>query len=102
VSFEPFGEFSAMTTRKFCERLATMTPLRRTSSGSRGVASCTRLLTLKVALSVSVPTSKVAVMVTVPLEADDELKYSMPSMPESCSSIGAATVRASVSAEAPG
>ena len=41
-------------------------------------------------------------MVTVPLEADDELKYSIPSMPESCSSIGAATVRASVSAEAPG
>ena len=50
----------------------------------------------------SVPTSKVAVIVVWPLEAELELKYSRFSIPESCSSIGAATVRASVSADAPG
>ena len=91
-----------MTSRKFCDRLATVTPLRRTSSGSRGVASCTRLLTLKVALSTSVPTSNVAVIVAWPFDAELELKYNRFSTPESCSSIGAATVFASVSAEAPG
>ncbi len=96
------GELSATTSRMLVERLATVMPLRRTSSGRRGVASCTRLLTAKVALSTSVPTSKVAVIVVTPLEAEDELKYSMPSTPESCSSIGAATVLASVSADAPG
>src|SRR3569623_588905 len=62
MSYVLLGELSATTSRMFCERLATVTPLRRTSSGRRGVASCTRLLTLKVALSMSVPTSKVAVM----------------------------------------
>ncbi len=84
------------------ERFCTITPLRRTSSGRRGRAACTRLLTLKVARSTSVPTSKVAVMVSAPSEPAVELKYSMPSMPESCSSMGAATVCAMVSALAPG
>jgi len=84
------------------ERFCTTTPVRRTSSGRRGSAICTRLLTWIVALLTSVPTSNVPVMVSVPLEAEDELKYSRPSTPESCSSIGAATVRASVSALAPG
>lgn len=102
MSRSPPGEVTAITSRKLDERLATCTPLRRTSSGSRGVASWTRLLMLKVALSTSVPTSKVAVMVVCPLEAELELKYSRFSTPDSCSSIGAATVRASVSAEAPG
>ena len=41
-------------------------------------------------------------MVVWPLDAELELKYSSFSTPESCSSIGAATVRARVSAEAPG
>ena len=40
-----------------------MTPLRRTSSGRRGSASCTRLLRWNTALSTSVPTSNVAVIV---------------------------------------
>jgi hypothetical protein len=83
-------------------RFCTSTPLRRTSSGNRGSASCTRLLTLKTAVSTFVPTSNVAVIDNVPFDADDELKYSMPSTPESCSSIGAATVCARVSALAPG
>jgi len=51
-----------------------VTPLRRTSSGSRGSASCTRLLTLKVAWSMSVPTSKVVVIVTWPFDDELELK----------------------------
>ena len=64
------GEFSATAIKKLLLRLATTTPLRRTSSGSRGVANCTRLLTLKTALSTSVPTSKVAVMVVWPLDEE--------------------------------
>ncbi len=50
----------------------------------------------------SVPISKVAVMATEPLADAEEVKYSRFSTPLNCSSIGAATVRASVSAEAPG
>src|SRR3954467_15649380 len=41
-------------------------------------------------------------MVSEPVEEEVELKYESFSTPESCSSIGAATVRASVSALAPG
>ena len=67
-------------------------PVRRTSSGKRGNAILTRLLTLKVAWSISVPTSKVIVIVSVPLESALELKYRRFSTPLSCSSIGAATV----------
>ena len=96
------GEFRPTAIRKLLLRLATTTPLRRTSSGSRGVASCTRLLTLNTALSTSVPTSKVAVIVVCPLLDEDEPKYSRFSSPDSCSSIGAATVLARVSADAPG
>src|SRR5258706_626096 len=84
------------------ERFCTRTPLRRTSSGSRGSAICTRLLTWKVALSMSVPTSKVTTVLSVPSEAVLDWKYTIPSVPESCSSIGAATVLAMVSALAPG
>ena len=71
-------------------------------SGRRGSAILTRLLTFTVAMSMLVPTSNVAVIVNVPLEAAVELKYSRFSTPDSCSSIGAATVRVSVSLEAPG
>lgn len=56
------------------ERFWTITPLRRTSSGRRGSAALTRLLTLTEAMSTLVPTSKVAVMVTVPLAEADEVK----------------------------
>ena len=102
MSYVLLGEFSATASRKLLLRLATTTPLRRTSSGRRGVASCTRLLMLKVALSTSVPTLKVAVMVATPLLEELLWKYSRFSTPESCSSMGAATVLASVSALAPG
>src|SRR5438445_4936024 len=87
-----------MSTERFC----TTTPVRLTSSGSRGRAICTRLFTWMVALLTSVPTSKVQVIVSVPFEEEVDWKYSRPSTPESCSSIGAATVRESVSALAPG
>jgi len=52
----------------------TTTPVRRTSSGSRGSAIFSRLLTLIVARSILVPTSKVQVMVSVPFEAELEVK----------------------------
>jgi len=48
------------------ERLATMMPLRRTSSGSRGNATCTRLFSCTTARSMSVPTSNVQVIVSEP------------------------------------
>jgi len=56
------------------ERFWTITPLRRTSSGRRGSAALTRLLTLTEAMSTLVPTSKVAVIVTEPLAEAEEVK----------------------------
>src|SRR5258708_35171881 len=84
------------------ERFCTMTPLRRTSSGRRGSAICTRLFTLKTDWSTLVPGSKVAVICSEPLDDEVELKYESFSTPESCPSIGAATVRATASARAAG
>src|SRR2546421_10095081 len=84
------------------ERFCTMTPFLRTSSGSRGSAICTRLLTLNTDWSTLVPGSKVAVICSEPFEEEVELKKDSFSTPESCSSIDAATVFASVSALAPG
>ncbi len=65
---------SETTCRMSVERFWTMTPLRRTSSGRRGSAALTRLLTFTDAMSTLVPTSKVAVIVTLPLAEADELK----------------------------
>ena len=56
------------------ERFCTITPLRRTSSGSRGSATCTRLFNWNTAVSTFVPTSNVAVIATVPSAAELELK----------------------------
>src|SRR5688572_19531587 len=84
------------------ERFCTMTPFLRTSSGRRGSAICTRLLTLNTDWSTLVPGSNVAVICSEPLEDEVELKNDSFSTPESCSSIGAATVRDRVSALAPG
>ena len=102
VLYLPPSDFSATTCRMSVERFCTTTPLRRTVSGRRGSAALTRLLTFTAAISALVPTSNVAVMVTTPLAAADEVKYSMFSTPLSCSSIGAATVLDRVSADAPG
>ncbi len=87
-----------MSAERFCAK----TPLRRTSSGRRGNATWMRLLTSITACCALEPISNVAVIVSWPFEAAVELKYDRFSTPESCSSIGAATVRASVSALAPG
>jgi hypothetical protein len=52
------------TIRISLERFCTLTPYWRTTSGRRGSAIFTRLFTFTVAISISVPTSKVAVMAT--------------------------------------
>ncbi|MNT95820.1 hypothetical protein D3C72_2377740 [compost metagenome] len=70
----PFSDSSATTCRMSLERFWTITPLRRTSSGSRGSAALTRLLTLTEAMSTLLPTSKVAVMLTEPLAEAEEVK----------------------------
>ena len=67
------GERSAANIRMLLERCCTSTPVRRTSSGRRGSATLTRLFTAIRAVSGLVPTSKVAVMLTVPLEVLWEL-----------------------------
>src|SRR5258705_11841015 len=54
------------------------------------------------ALSGSVPSLKVTVMVTVPSEVDCEYMYSMSSTPFTSCSIGVATVSAATCADAPG
>ncbi len=102
MSRELLGETSATTFRMSKERFCTMTPFLRTSSGRRGSAICTRLLTLNTAWSTFAPGSKVTVMLSAPVEDAVELKKLSFSTPESCSSIGAATVLVSVSALAPG
>ena len=56
------------------ERFCTITPLRRTSSGRRGSARCTRLLTSKIAASTLVPGSKVTVTCRLPFDDEVELK----------------------------
>jgi hypothetical protein len=48
------------------------------------------------------PGSNVIVICSTPFDDELEVKNDRPSTPESCSSIGAAVVRASVSALAPG
>ena len=68
------GETSDTTSRMSNERFCTMTPLRRTSSGRRGSARCTRLLTSKIAASTLVPGSNVTVTCRLPFDDDVELK----------------------------
>jgi len=91
-----------MICRNEVERLRTLTPCRRTSSGSCDSALCTRLLTLMAARSGSVPIANVMVMASEPLPALAERTYSMLSTPLIACSSGAATVSATVSALAPG
>ena len=63
-----------MTSRMSVERFCATTPVCRTTSGSRGSAMATRLLTSITALSALEPTSKVQAIVSVPLVAAVELK----------------------------
>ena len=84
------------------DALRTMTPWRRTSSGSRGTAACTRLLTLIAARSGSEPIANVTLIISVPSPELTDCMYSMFSTPLISFSSGAATVSAMVSAVAPG
>src|SRR5579862_6452822 len=84
------------------EFLRVTTPLRCTSSGNCGVAIATRFCTKTCALSRSVPSLKVMVIVSWPFEVAWLYMYSMSSTPLICCSIGAATVSEMVCAEAPG
>jgi hypothetical protein len=78
------------------------TPTRCTSSGSRGCAIATRFCTSTCALSRSVPSLKVTVMLSWPFEVAWLYMYSMSSTPLISCSIGVATVSDTVCAEAPG
>ncbi len=93
---------NASTWRKADEPFSTVTPCRRTSSGSRASACLTRLLTLSAALSTSEPISNVTWISSTPFEAEVELMYIMSSMPLIAFSSGAATVCSSTVADAPG
>ena len=62
----------------------------------------TRLLTLTVAMSMSVPISNVTWICTTPFDAEFELMYCMPGMPLMLFSSGEATVSSTTCAEAPG
>ena len=82
--------------------LLVTTPSRRTSSGSRGSAMLTRFCTSTCAVSRSVPSANVTVIVVRPSAVDCEERYSIFSTPLISCSSGAATVAAAVSAFAPG
>ena len=71
-------------------------------TGKVAVAPCTRLLTLIIAWSGSVPTLKETVSFISPLEEEVEFIYSISSTPFTCCSSGAATVLAITSGLAPG
>jgi len=77
-------------------------PWRRTSCGSFGSTCFARLLTLSVALSMSVPMLNVTWICTMPFADEVEFMYSMSSTPLIAFSSGAATVDSSTGAEAPG
>ncbi len=101
-SIAGLSERNATTSRKPVLALATTTPCLVTSDGRRGVASETLFCTCTWAMSGLVPFSNVSVMLTRPLELDEELKYSRWSMPVSCCSITWVTFFSVVSALAPG
>ena len=77
-------------------------PCRTTSWGSWGWARLTWFWTSTAARSRSRERSKYTCRFIVPSLAFDDLKYSRPSSPESCCSMGAATAEATSSAVAPG
>ncbi len=84
------------------ERDDTVTPCCFTAAGSCGSAWAMRFCTFTVALSMSVPSSKVMVSIYEPSEPDSLLMYIMPSTPLTCCSMGTPMVSATVAASAPG
>jgi hypothetical protein len=101
VSRDSSGENRLTTIVRSGACLRAVIPKRWTSSGSRGSATAMRLVTLTVAMSASVPSSKVTVMLIWPSLALADDMYSMSSVPLTCSSIGSVTVRSTTSALAP-
>ena len=79
-----------------------MTPILRTSAGSRGCAMATRFCTCTWAMSRLVPSSKLTWIENRPSAVEFEYMYSMFSTPLICCSIGVTTVEATTSALAPG
>jgi hypothetical protein len=79
-----------------------VTPMALTTSGSFGWAMATRFWTSTCAVSGSVPILNVTVMRSEPSFVACDSMYSMFSTPFTCSSMGEATVAATVSAVAPG
>ncbi|MCY1179643.1 hypothetical protein D9M73_200520 [compost metagenome] len=69
-SRELSGEYIATTWRMSEDFFSTFTPCRRTSSGNLASAAWTLLLTLMVAWSGSVPTSKYTVRLMAPLASE--------------------------------
>ncbi len=102
LSREPSGECRCSTISMSGEFFATLTPSRRTSSGSRGSAIATRFCTSTWARSRLVPSSKVTLIVSRPSPVEEDCRNSMPSTPLISCSSGVATVSATVSALAPG
>ncbi len=84
------------------ELLTVVTPMARTSAGRRGSAWETRFWTSCCALSGSVPSLKVTVVVKTPSEVAWLFMYSMSSTPLICSSSGVATVSEMTTGLAPG
>ena len=80
----------------------TVTPMLRTSAGSRGCAIETRFCTWTCAMSRLVPRSKLTWMEKRPSAVEFEYMYSMFSTPLICCSSGVTTVEATTSALAPG
>ena len=89
-------EVSAIIWTICVDCVLTVTPCRRTSSGSLGSAIDTRFWTSTVAMSMSVPMSKVTVNAYEPSAALLEDIDSMFSTPLTSCSIGAATVSATI------
>src|SRR5476649_1728396 len=82
--------------------LIVVTPIWRTSSGSRGKARCTRFCTSVSACETLVPILKVTVSIRLPSAVDCDDIYNMLSTPLICCSSGVATVSAITLGLAPG
>src|SRR5688572_5562906 len=90
-----------MATTKLLADFCTVTPVWRTSAGSRPSAWLTRFCTSTAAMSGSRDTSNVTVIWLAPLLVLDEAMYCMPSTPLIACSSGVVTAVSTVSALAP-
>jgi len=102
VSWELSGEKKAIARVMSGDAFFTVIPCCCTSCGSVGWAIAIRFCTCTCATSRFVPTLNVTVRFRLPVLVDWLDMYSMFSTPLICSSIGVATVLATVSALAPG